>query len=451
MGAREGQRSSIGATVSFMLSAWSNPDARMFNTDMVLVLAAAALPWSTSIFTILMALWFVSLLFNIEPRSLAALMRRPACWLPVALFGLAVLGMLWSAAPWSERIHAAGAVGKLLLLPLLLYHFQRSQRATWVMLSFLISCLLLMAMSVVVLYQPGLTLKEDVFTGLAYEPARGIFVKNYIDQSQEFALCVVALVHPVFHLFREGKVRQALMLCAIALALLASMLFVTVSRTAIVTIPIMLAALAILHFRWRTSFLILSGLILLALLAWTASPSLRASTERFSIDYEEYQQTGRPTSIGLRIEYWTKSLRFIADAPLFGHGTGSTRVLFERAKSGPEELVHAKVVSNPHNQTLAFAIQWGALGVIILYAMWIAHLTLFRGEGLMAWIGLLVVVQNMLTSLFNSHLVDFVPGWIYVLGVGIAGGTVLRAGIGHADAVSAASQPASENTSRPAT
>ncbi|TKW79083.1 MAG: hypothetical protein DI543_07055, partial [Bradyrhizobium icense] len=91
MGAREGQRSSIGATVSFMLSAWSNPDARMFNTDMVLVLAAAALPWSTSIFTILMALWFVSLLFNIEPRSLAALMRRPACWLPVALFGLAVL------------------------------------------------------------------------------------------------------------------------------------------------------------------------------------------------------------------------------------------------------------------------------------------------------------------------------------------------------------------------
>jgi O-antigen ligase len=438
-----------------MLSAWSTPDARMFNTDMVLVLAAAALPWSTSIFTILMALWFVALLFNIEPRSLTALMRRPACWLPVALFALALLGMLWSPAPWSERVHAAGAVGKLLLLPLLLYHFQRSQRATWVMGSFLISCMLLMAMSVLVLYQPGLTLKEDVFTGLAYEPARGIFVKNYIDQSQEFALCVVALVYPVFHLFREGKARQALVLCAIALALLASMLFVTVSRTAIVTIPIMLAAFAILHFRWRTSLLILFGLILLALLAWTASPSLRASTERFSLDYEEYRQTSRPTSIGLRIEFWAKSLRFIAEAPLFGHGTGSTRVLFERAKSGPEELVHAKVISNPHNQTLAFAIQWGALGVIILYAMWITHLALFRGEGLMAWIGFLVVVQNMLTSLFNSHLIDFVPGWIYVLGVGIAGGTVLgaraRSGIDPADAVSAASQPASKDTARPAT
>ena len=55
------------------------------------------------------------------------------------------------------------------------------------------------------------------------------------------------------------------------------------------------------------------------------------------------------------------------------------------------------------------------------------HLLLFRGEGLVAWIGLLVVVQNIFTSLFNSHLFDFHEGWMYVLGVGVAGGMVLRA------------------------
>ena len=43
-----------------------------------------------------------------------------------------------------------------------------------------------------------------------------------------------------------------------------------------------------------------------------------------------------------------------------------------------------------------------------------------------AWIGLLVVVQNILSSLFNSHIVDFHAGWMYVLGVGVAGGMVLR-------------------------
>jgi hypothetical protein len=38
---------------------------------------------------------------------------------------------------------------------------------------------------------------------------------------------------------------------------------------------------------------------------------------------------------------------------------------------------------------------------------------------------LLVVVQNMLSSLINSHLFDFTEGWIYVLGVGVAAGMVL--------------------------
>jgi O-antigen ligase len=60
--------------------------------------------------------------------------------------------------------------------------------------------------------------------------------------------------------------------------------------------------------------------------------------------------------------------------------------------------------------------------------MWLVHLLLFRGEGLAAWIGLMVVVQNIFTSLFNSHIFDFNEGWIYVLGVAIAGGTMLREG-----------------------
>ena len=72
-------------------------------------------------------------------------------------------------------------------------------------------------------------------------------------------------------------------------------------------------------------------------------------------------------------------------------------------------------------------MQWGIIGVILLYAMWLAHLLLFRGEGLVAWIGLLVVVQNIFTSLFNSHIFDFHEGWMYVLGVGVAGGMVLQA------------------------
>jgi hypothetical protein len=49
-----------------------------------------------------------------------------------------------------------------------------------------------------------------------------------------------------------------------------------------------------------------------------------------------------------------------------------------------------------------------------------------NGGGLMEWVGLVVVVQNIVGSLFNSFLFDFTDGWLYVVGVGVAGGIALE-------------------------
>jgi O-antigen ligase len=266
---------------------------------------------------------------------------------------------------------------------------------------------------------PGLTLKHG-------DVERGIFVKNYIDQSQEFALCAVVLAYPVYMLLRANKVTKALLLTVIAVSFIVNMAFVIVSRTALVTMPIMLAVFAMIHLKWRTNLLLLSGAIVLAVLAWTASPQLQATTERFARDYRIYKEFNQPTSVGVRLEFYRKSLHFFSEAPLIGHGTGSTRGLFEAAATGPAALAAGQVIGNPHNQTLNVAVQWGFVGVVLLYAMWLSHLLLFRGEGLVAWIGLMVVLQNFFSSLFNSHLFDFHEGWMYVLGVGVAGGMALR-------------------------
>jgi len=61
-----------------------------------------------------------------------------------------------------------------------------------------------------------------------------------------------------------------------------------------------------------------------------------------------------------------------------------------------------------------------------LWAMWVSQLAWFRGTGVVAWIGLIVVTQNIVGSLFNSFLFDFTEGWLYVLGVGVAAGMILR-------------------------
>jgi O-antigen ligase len=399
-------------------------DRRLWTTiaDCFAVLTALALPWSTSVMAVFVLCWLGAVAWVMDWRAYGRLLKLPICYLPFALVGLALVGTLWSDAAWAARLNAVSPTLKLLVLPGLFYHFERSSRGTWVFAAFLVSCTLLMVMSWLVTIEPGLSMKTPDEPG-----GRGIFVKNYIDQSQEFALCAVALAYPIFHLLRSSRIWPALTLGAIALGLVVNMVFVIVSRTAMVTIPIMLAVFALLHLKWRTSLLIFGGLIVMAGLAFAASTPLQRTTDAFVSDYLRYRNENLPTSVGLRLEFWRKSLHFFAEAPLIGNGTGSTLGLFKRAATGEDDRATAKVIGNPHNQTLAVAVQWGIAGVVLLYAMWLVHLRMFRGDDLASWIGLLVVVQNIFTSLFNSHIFDFHEGWMYVLGVGIAGGMTLAA------------------------
>ncbi|SDJ73572.1 MULTISPECIES: O-antigen ligase family protein [Bradyrhizobium] len=410
----------VTATLPSRLAAWRDPVLWSKASDIVAVLIALSLPWSTSLVGIFGVVFVLTMAPTIEWRVFMDSLRRPVSALPIALFALAVVGTLWSDAPWGARSYAIGPLAKLVVLPLLVYHFERSARGMWVFTAFLISCVLMMLMSWLVTLYPGLTLRQ-------FNDERGIFVKNYIDQSQEFALCAIVLAYPVVTLLRKGKTRQALLLAAIAASFILNMAFVIVSRTAMVTLPVMLAVFALLHLRRRTSAIIIGAMIVLAGLAWLASPQLRETIARFSDEYQVYKEENKPTSVGLRLQYWQKSLRFFTEAPVIGHGTGSTRGLFQRASVGFEGSATGYIIDNPHNQTLNVAVQWGSVGIVVLYALWLVHLMLFRGEGLAAWIGLMVVLQNIFSSLFNSHLFDFHEGWMYVLGVGVAAGMVLRA------------------------
>lgn len=403
---------------------WRDPVRWRTGTDVVAVLIALSLPWSTSLVGIFGVVLLIAIAPTVDLKAFWALLKRPICVAPIALFCLALVGTLWSDAAWGARFYAVGPTAKLLVLPVLLYHFQRSTRGTAVFVAFLVSCTLLMLMSWLVFAYPHLALRAPA------PGEQGVFVKNYIDQSQEFTLCAVALAYPIVMLLRARRIWPAILLIVIALSLFANMALVVVSRTALVTVPIMFAVFALLHLRWRSIVLIICAAATLSVVAWYASPQFRWTAESFQRDYKLYMERNEPTSLGLRLEFWRKSLGFFAEAPLIGHGTGATRGLFERVATGGVTQASGEVIGNPHNQTLNVAVQWGIVGVAILYAMWVLHLLLFRGGGFVNWIGLLVVVQNIFSSLFNSHIFDFHEGWMYVLGVGVAGGMALNERLG---------------------
>ncbi|WP_441260485.1 O-antigen ligase family protein [Bradyrhizobium sp. 521_C7_N1_3] len=410
---------------SWLSAIWA---ARYRTPARFVALVALLLPWSTTGVTFALVPWLIAFAF-IDLREFPRSLLRPICLLPIALFVLALVGTLWSVAPWAERLHALGPPAKLLVIPLLIYQFERWPYGKWVFAAFLVSCAVLMLYSFAVAIDPRLSLKLYLSRG-PYQVESGIAVRNYIDQSQEFALCAIALVYPIVTLVQQGRVRIAALFAVLALGFLANMMFVVVSRTALVTLPVLLVVFALLHLRWRAALVAGAATALIAVALWAVSPHLRATVGKFQSDYERSLEADNNSisGMGSRLEYWRKSLGFIADAPLIGHGTGSIRGLFAGVAANPhDDPLRGEIVSNPHNQTLSNALQWGVVGVLILYALWIAHLLMFRGEGLACWIGMLVVVQNMLSSLLNTHLFDFTSGWIYVLGVGVAGGMALAA------------------------
>ncbi|MEH2503720.1 hypothetical protein V1290_002531 [Bradyrhizobium sp. AZCC 1578] len=126
-----------------LLLVWNGSEApraqlvRIGLIDFFIVALAVALPWSTTVTTALVVAILLMMLITHGPRAMAAELKRPACSLPIALVGLAVVGTAWaSGVPWSDRLHALEKVLKLLwLLPFFL-HFQKTSRATLVFVAF---------------------------------------------------------------------------------------------------------------------------------------------------------------------------------------------------------------------------------------------------------------------------------------------------------------------------
>jgi O-antigen ligase len=399
-------------------SIWRNTAAWTKAADVAVVLMAVSLPWSTSFVAIFAVIWLLLLIPTTDVLDFSETLKRPACVFPILLFALAVVGTLWATdIPWAARLQGINPVAKLIAIPILIRHFEKSGRGLWVALGFLGSCTIVMLTSWLMF----------VDHRIVFDPTRslGVPVKNYIAQSQEFALCAFAAFGAAVYLLRAERKTSAAFLVILGIGFLANMVFVASSRTVFVCIPVLFVVFAARHFSTRGFLLLMAAVIAAGAIAWTSSPYLRMRTDMIGTEYQRYHESNAVTSVGERLEFWRKSIKFVGEAPLAGHGTGSTKTLFEQDAVG-QTGVSAQIIGNPHNQTLNVAVQWGLLGCLVLYAMWFAHLKMFTGTGLAAWIGLVAVVENFVSSLLNSHLSDFTEGWVYVLAVGVAGGMVSR-------------------------
>jgi O-antigen ligase len=385
--------------------------------DGLAIAVIVSLPWSTTATSILIVLWVVALVPTLDAAALRRELWTPAGGLPVLFWLLGVIGMLWADVSLRERLGGLDSFNRFLIVPLLLAQFRRSENGRWGLVGFLASCTALLVAS----YVHAVWQFRDPHGAPWTIP--GIPVKDYILQSGEFQICAFGLAYAAVDAWRARRSGLALGLVLLACAFLANIVYVATGRTILVVMPVLLVLFGFRQFGWKGMLGVVVAGVAIAAISWVSSPYLRARVSAVAEEIRLYQTLNSDTSSGERLELWKKSLGFIAAAPILGHGTGSIEQQFRAVvgDSGPAAIIS----NNPHQQTLTVAIQLGLVGVAVMFAMWIAHLALFRGGGLVAWSGLVVVVQNIVSSLFNSHLFDFNQGWMYVFGVGVLGGTVL--------------------------
>ena len=355
---------------------------------------------------------------SLDLRSVRREIQSAAGGLPVLLWCLGVIGMLWADVSWTERFQGLGSFHRLLVIPLLLAQFRRTEHGMPVIYGFLISSALALIATYVLTLTPGLMWRgwngdsiaahDDIFQGtVAVICGFGALGYAAIEAVKRHWLLVLALI-------------------AIAALFLAYFLFVAeFSRITIVVAALVAGLLGWRLSRWRG---LLGACVLAATVSvtfWFASPGLRERVHHSIDEFREYSVTNKATSIGQHVAFLKELLTIISSAPLIGHGTGSIAKEFRQVTSGGSGASGVATV-NPHNQTFAVAIQIGLVGAIVLWSMWLAHLRLFRGEGVIAWIGTVVVIENIVSSFVHSHLFDSIHGWLYVFGVGVLGGMALR-------------------------
>ena len=378
------------------------------------VAAAFTLPWTTTGQAIAIGLFTLLAVLTIRPARLAATMRHPAALLPTLLFLLILVSMLWSTQPFgpSGMDHYA----KLLLIPLLMATSISPRQALHIAYGFLAASSILLVLSWAgILWPAG---PFDWFKNV------GVPVKDNAVQSLCFVLCGFGLALGAWRLRSENRTR-AMLMALLALLFLANIHFIFVSKTGLLG-EIALAGLFLLHITtWQRALLLFIPTVLVIALALSFSAPAQHRLNEFASDMRAQDVSGESVSTAARIDFWNKAIVFIKQAPLLGHGSGSTLGLYQ-AEETTHPSPYGGPTSDPHNQILAITIQVGLSGAVLLVLMWLSHARLFLGRNFACAMGQAVVLLNVVGSLFNSHLSTITQGVLYCLAVGVLGAITMH-------------------------
>jgi O-antigen ligase len=170
-------------------------------------------------------------------------------------------------------------------------------------------------------------------------------------------------------------------LWALAALALVNVAIVLQSRTTyLIAAPLLLYGgwrLIRTHYRgWRGAALVLVALALIG--AALGSPRMQQRLLASEGEIARYAGQGAPTSMGVRLELWKRSVPIIEAAPWFGHGLGQWRLAYRRQASDAG-LDAGFLMGHPHQEALLILSEEGIVGFAAFVALLVGLARHVRG------------------------------------------------------------------------
>ncbi len=341
-------------------------DAPIRQLDMLarifLVISLFVLPISTAATNVFMGLTLIAWLAAGGYK--ARLIQLHGHWFAYAvgmLFLVICLGATYSSGSQSDILFQLKKYSKLLfILPAisLLQDEKWQQRA---LMAFSASMVLVLFLSLASVVWP---LPFVLGTANGQGSSHHVF-KDYI--AQNLMMSFFALFLAVKAQF-ASDLKSKIVLFSLAALAVVDILFFVAGRTGFVSLAF--NAIVFIFFL-STIKKKITGIILIVFVAVFTLQLSTNFNNRVSSAVTEFkaQEKKELTSIGMRVEFFKKSIQLYMEKPFFGSGTGSYANEFCRVADSAEWCEAGKF--HPHNQFLAFMVQLGAVG-LIAYLVFIA-------------------------------------------------------------------------------
>lgn len=372
------------------------------------VLLMLTIPFSTTVSITLTFLiigcWILSSQYRTLPTILC---ENPVALAALLLYGLLLVGTLYSDATIEASSLMLRKYRELLVLLVLLPFMQKEKYRRWTINAFV-------AASVVTLLGSYL---KDLGVLPMHRVGTATF-KSHITHSLFMAFFAYFCAYQT----AKPATRHWIWL-GLCLLTTFNLFFIVHGRTGQVIFFLLMLLFFFQRFSTKHA-LILAPLLLLCIVG---ALGLSGKVNRFQeaiVNSSNYLlgQQNLDTSMGQRLYFWQNSIRLIREHPITGYGTGSFAAEFIRITKGKGLHTH-----NPHNEYLMISVQLGAIGLVaylwFLACQWRHSIDLPEDQ---RWFAQGVVLSLSVNSLLNSTFLDHTEGHWYASLIALSFATLSR-------------------------